>query len=58
LSLLRSSRQTRAHRPSVDGMKRLPDLFATAHWCDAGGSTAYNLVGPRPILPLGRGCWP
>ena len=56
VSLLRSSRQTARIAVSVDGMKRLADLY-----CDGvlvatpAGSTAYNLSAHGPILPLGAG---
>jgi NAD+ kinase len=56
VSLLRSSRQTARIAVSVDGKKRLSDLY-----CDGvmvatpAGSTAYNLSAHGPILPLGAG---
>jgi NAD+ kinase len=56
VSLLRSSRQTARIAVSVDGRKRLADLY-----CDGvlvatpAGSTAYNLSAHGPILPLGAG---
>jgi NAD+ kinase len=56
VSLLRSSRQTARIAVSVDGRKRIPDLY-----CDGvlvatpAGSTAYNLSAHGPIIPLDAG---
>src|SRR4030095_6375550 len=56
VSLLRSSRQTARIAVSVDGRKRLPDLY-----CDGvlvatpAGSTAHNLSPHRTSPPLGAG---
>ena len=56
VSLLRSSRQTARIAVSVDGMKRLTDLYCDgALVATPAGSTAYNLSAHGPILPLGAG---
>jgi NAD+ kinase len=56
VSLLRSSRQTARLAVSVDGRKRLPDLYCDgALVATPAGSTAYNLSAHGPILPLGAG---
>jgi NAD+ kinase len=56
VSLLRSSRQTARISVSIDGKKRLPDLYCDgAMVATPAGSTAYNLSAHGPILPLGAG---
>jgi NAD+ kinase len=56
VSLLRSSRQTARLAVSVDGRRRLADLYCDgAMVATAAGSTAYNLSAHGPILPLGAG---
>jgi NAD+ kinase len=56
VSLLRSSRQTARIAVSVDGNKRLTDLYCDgALVATPAGSTAYNLSAHGPILPLGAG---
>ena len=56
VSLLRSSRQTARIAVSIDGTKRLPDLYCDgALVATPAGSTAYNLSAHGPILPLGAG---
>ena len=56
VSLLRSSRQTARIDVSIDGRKRLPDLYCDgALVATPAGSTAYNLSAHGPILPLGAG---
>ncbi|MBM3647576.1 MAG: NAD kinase [Alphaproteobacteria bacterium] len=56
VSLLRSSRQTARIAVSIDGRKRLPDLYCDgALVATPAGSTAYNLSAHGPILPLGAG---
>jgi len=56
VSLLRSSRQTARISVSVDGRKRLPELYCDgALVATPAGSTAYNLSAHGPILPLGSG---
>ena len=56
VSLLRSSRQTARIAVSIDGKKRLADLYCDgALVATPAGSTAYNLSAHGPILPLGAG---
>ena len=56
VSLLRSSRQTARIAVSIDGKKRLSDLYCDgALVATPAGSTAYNLSAHGPILPLGAG---
>jgi NAD+ kinase len=56
VSLLRSSRQTARIAVSIDGKKRLTDLYCDgALVATPAGSTAYNLSAHGPILPLGAG---